>query len=882
MKNFYSKFMCLIINISLLFFSTITTAQVIKPYSIIYSDNIKGSSTILGNTIMHIINSGTPNTTKMNESGNAANGQGGLGFSQYGNDDENMQFTDVDGSNANGNFIAYGAANWRYLDDGTDQGTAWRNFNNPSSPWINATASFGRGLSENTTVNNGHFTNYFVKSITVSDPSLYTIFNGEVSYDDGIVVYINGNEVYRANMPSGTILYNTVASSNNTTYNQSFTIPSSSFVAGNNIVGVEIHQRTSNSNDAYFDMQLTSTAKNTANSSSADFTLPTGTNTIKFARLYWGGRVDNNVVTAAPDTLRKVKIRKGSGTYSAVFTAAANVDTYAVSSSDKVYQAYVDITSFFHTSGTQTYTVADIPLTAGSISGGGHFGGWSIVVAYENPTLPYKSVRIYDGYAQVGSSATQSITLNGLDVPNNPLINDDALFSTMTWEGDANLFGTSGNPAGDFLKINGNTFSNTMNPATNMWNSSITKNGLNVTTKSPNYTNQMGIDIDEANIGVGYGISPGATSVNITFGTEQDQYFPSILNFAITMKEPTIVLDKTVLAMSGSILIVLPNELLTYTISGVNNGPGAAHNCIITDTLPSNLVYSAGTLQFVSCPGVPLGIHSDANDGDHAFKGTNGGKTYVKFFIGTGATSSTGGVIAANETYVVKFKANATTNPGIIVNTARINATSSVGVAYVDDGTATIGFTGGPTPVKMTDFSGALQANGTVLLKWETATEINSDKFEIERSEDGVNFLKRGTVKANGNSLQRLQYRFTDVLNTASKIFYYRLKSSDYGGKFDISKTIAIRLNGSQIENYVVYPNPFITDIKMSVSSIKQEDVIFRVITMDGKIALTRNVTIDKGENIIVLKDLGQLQKGSYILEMITPTSKVVKKILKN
>lgn len=880
MKRFYNLPACLYISICLLLFCSTLSAQVIKPYSLIYTDNIKGSSTIFGNTIMHIVDNSNPNTTKMNESGNAANGQGGLGYSQYGNDGENMQYTDVD-ANIVTPLINTGD-NWNY-STASSQPASWPNVTlaggpGPSPLGYGPTGSVGTSLTDFRTY-------YFTKAVNITTANFnnYTL---TLKLDDGAVVYVNGTEIARVNMPGGTPSYTTDASSNiEPEATTTLTIPAGApFVNGSNTIQVEVHTSANNesgTDDLFFDLNLTGNYT-TANSSSADFTLPAGTNTIKFARLYWGGRIDNSVITAAPDTLRKVKIRKGSGAYSTVFTAAANVDTYAPTSSDKVYQSFVDITSFFHTSGTQTYTVADIPLTTGSITGGGHFGGWSIVVAYENATLPYKSVRIYDGYAQVGSSATQSITLNGLDVPNNALTNADALFSTMAWEGDANLFGTAGNPAGDFLKINGNTFSNAMNPASNMWNGSITKNGANVSTKNPNYSNQMGIDIDEADIGVGYGITPGATSVTILFGTEQDQYFPSLLNFSITMKEPTIVLDKTVLALSGSTILVTPNELLTYTISGINNGPGAAYNSVITDTLPTNVVYSAGTLQIVTSPGIPSGIQTDANDGDYAFKGTNGGKNYVKFFIGTGATSSTGGIIAANETYIVKFKVNATANPGLIVNTARINAASSVGVPYVDDGTATIGFAGGPQPVKMTYFNGSLQPNGSVLLKWETSSEINSDKFEIERSEDGVSFTKRGTVKATGTTTQRQQYQFTDVLNTASKIFYYRLKTIDFGGKYDNSKTIAIRLSGSKIENYIVYPNPFVSDIKMSVSSDKVEDVTFRIITIDGKIAVARNVTIEKGENIVVLKDLGQLQKGSYILEMVTPTSKVAKKILKD
>ena len=84
----------------------------------------------------------------------------------------------------------------------------------------------------------------------------------------------------------------------------------------------------------------------TVNSSSADLVLPSGTNTIKFARLYWGGKIDNSVINSRPDTLRKIKIRKGtSGNYFSATTPSINVDQFAISSTEKAYQSFVDVVS---------------------------------------------------------------------------------------------------------------------------------------------------------------------------------------------------------------------------------------------------------------------------------------------------------------------------------------------------------------------------------------------------------------------------------------------------------------------------------------------------------------------------------------------------------
>ena len=880
LTNFTQKVAFATLIAGMLGFSAAAQTSV-RPYTQVYSENLKGGSVIFGNTIMQIIDNNAVNLTKMNGLANA-----NTGLTQYGNDNENMQFADVDVTPANLTVFSLGAAGWKYLVDGSDQGTAWRTLNNPASPWTGGTSSFGYNHSQTTTIASGKVTAYFLKTINIADPSQYSSFDFVYGYDDGIVIYVNGVEVKRTNMPAGNIAYNTTASGSGYNASATFSIPSSYFTAGNNIIAAEVHQNIASSNDCYFNMSITGNAIATANSSSANLILPAGTNTIKFARLYWGGRINKSIVTSAPDTLRKIKIRKGtSAAYSSALAPAANVDLFSLSNTETVYQAYTDVTSFIQANGSGTYTIADLPASVGSVGSGGHYAGWSIVVAYANPASDYTSVRIYDGYSQVydaGTPVTQSVTLTGLNVPNNPLVASDALMATMVWEGDGNLGASNANPAGDYLKINGIAVSNSVNPATNFWNGTISKNGNFVTgTKNPDYYNQMGIDIDEVNVGTGYGILPNATSVNIEFGTEADQYFPSVFTFAIRMKDPVITLDKTVKDANLNSLVE-PNEILTYTLSGTNMGAGAAYNATIVDSLPTNVTYVANSLQVVSAPGCTAGMKTDADDNDNAMKGTNAGRDYIKFFIGNGWTGSTGGELPSGSTYELKFKVQAPAIPGSVLNTARITANSQAGDQFIDDGTAIISPQGGPLDVKLSSFTAVL-SNNNGLLTWVSETEINSNRFEIERSDDAVKFEKRGSVLSNGNSSTRKTYTYTDPLNTASKIVYYRLKMVDNDGKFSYSKIIAVKLNGSlSNESFSVYPNPFISDIKIKLSSQLDEVATFRILSFDGREILNRKISVQKGDNIVVLKDFGTLAKGSYILEVTTSADKYINKIVRN
>ena len=175
--------------------------------------------------------------------------------------------------NAQTSLISYNSS-WKYLDNGSNQGTAWRTTSFNDATWATGTAAFGYGTTGITTTvsfgNNNkkkHVTTYFRKSISVANASLYSSFTLNLKRDDGAVVYINGTEVYRNNMPAGTVSYNTKASSeatDNGTSVQTTTLSAGSIVTGTNVIAVEVHQAANNGPDLFFDLQLNGTADVTA------------------------------------------------------------------------------------------------------------------------------------------------------------------------------------------------------------------------------------------------------------------------------------------------------------------------------------------------------------------------------------------------------------------------------------------------------------------------------------------------------------------------------------------------------------------------------------------------------------------------------------------
>jgi len=159
-------------------------------------------------------------------------------------------------------------SSWRYLDNGSNQGTAWRAFGFDDGAWRSGRAPLGYGDPVATVVSFGssssrkHITTYFRQAFTAS--SRFTAMTIRLRRDDGAVVYVNGTEVARSNMPGGTISSTTLASSTIDGSNETawFTFPvSASLFAGTNanVVAVEIHQRSRSSSDIVFDLELTGT-----------------------------------------------------------------------------------------------------------------------------------------------------------------------------------------------------------------------------------------------------------------------------------------------------------------------------------------------------------------------------------------------------------------------------------------------------------------------------------------------------------------------------------------------------------------------------------------------------------------------------------------------
>ncbi len=154
---------------------------------------------------------------------------------------------------------------WKYLDDGSDQGAAWTAPQFDDSTWASGPAELGYGDGDEATLvgfgpdeNNRYVTTYFRREFMVTHVTSYSNLVFGIRRDDGAVVYLNGVEVARQNMPVGPIDYLTYAAGTSVSETELYpaTVPATALVEGTNVLAVEIHQATAASSDISFELQL--------------------------------------------------------------------------------------------------------------------------------------------------------------------------------------------------------------------------------------------------------------------------------------------------------------------------------------------------------------------------------------------------------------------------------------------------------------------------------------------------------------------------------------------------------------------------------------------------------------------------------------------------
>lgn len=296
---------------------------------------------------------------------------------------------------------------------------------------------------------------------------------------------------------------------------------------------------------------------------------------------------------------REVLLKKEGGTYQTI-TANTNDIQYPNGSYANMYAAYADVTEYVRANKGGNYFVADLATTAGDDSSGtGFYGGWGLVVIYANPTMKWRDITVFDGYAYVAGSTTVShqLPISGFTAAQSGLINVD--IGVMAGEGDRSI-------DGDYFQVLGRGGNSTNNSHyKNLGNSSGTGGFFNSnidtgSTKNPNLVNNTGIDIqrialpNQTSVYTGqtgtsnYIIGNSATSTTFKYGSTQDTYIIYSLVFAVDAYIPEVEGVNSVLTSqtTADINNLQPNDEVTFTFDVYNYGSDFIDNAKVDIDIP--------------------------------------------------------------------------------------------------------------------------------------------------------------------------------------------------------------------------------------------------------------------------------------------------------
>ena len=223
-----------------------------------------------------------------------------------------------------------------------------------------------------------------------------------------------------------------------------------------------------------------------------------------------------------------------------------------------------------------------------------------------------------------------------------------------------------------------------------------------------------------------------------------------------------------------------------------------------------------------------------------------------------------------NSTYLWNYgDGNTSTsgNPGTYtysttgVFTISLTVTDAVGCVKTFSQTLNVGCI--LLPVELSAFTAESINNEVVELSWETVTEDDNDFFTIERSEDSDSFDIVAIVKGAGTSQEAKDYVFIDR-SPFSGISYYRLKQTDFDGKWSYSDIVSVSLQSS-FGDVAVLPNPVKGNSILSFGSAKAVSVIVSIKDITGKTILEKNHISSPGKNTVNL-DTENFNHGMYFL----------------
>lgn len=440
--------------------------------------------------------------------------------------------------------------------------------------------------------------------------------------------------------------------------------------------------------------------------------------------------------------------------------------------------------------------------TIGTVSGGTlQIGDASTPAAQTiqiNASIPIYNLTISNGVAVTAQLSTNSLTVKNNVLINSGTLNANALNITLggNWTNSGTFTASTGT-----VTFNSNTAAQTLTGATTFYNLIINNTfatspqitlGMN-TTATNNLTMTRG-NINLAGFTMTLGTAAATPGTLSHAGASTNGWIYGG-NFTRWFNTATIA--------DGALAGLFPmgnsgTDFRPFRVSAPATAPTTGGTITLSHT-------SATTVSTVSFMDDILIVRRHNAFWTSATGNGLAGGTYNLRAEGTGF-----GTIAAVSGLRLTLIGSVVGTPGVNAGTTSNPQMNRTGLALAGlSNNFYIGSVDGvnsPLPIELLSFNAKCN-NGNVNIIWTTTSETNNDYFTIERSNDGINFEAIGKIDGADNSSHPINYSFDDV-EPLTGTSYYRLKQTDFDGKYKYFNPVAVDCNNNNLSNINIFPNP--------------------------------------------------------------------------
>jgi hypothetical protein len=330
----------------------------------------------------------------------------------------------------------------------------------------------------------------------------------------------------------------------------------------------------------------------------------------------------------------------------------------------------------------------------------------------------------------------------------------------------------------------------------------------------------------------------------------------------------------------------------TYSLGGDATGPGlTSDGCVFGDCPAGGENYSnwftvtadnGGTLDITIVPNDPTDDYDFTVYGPNVNCASLGTPLRCSDAASVGTTGTGGDTDltepASGNGQVATINATSGDSYIIVVDEWSPNA-SATGFDLNFGGTATLDCSILPVELAKFDVEYYSDEHATYI-NWKTISELNNDRFEVQRSTDGENFETIQVIKGAGTTSMETEYISVDA-DPIIGVNYYRLKQVDFNGATRLSEVRSVNILDDFFDLLTFTPNPTSGKTEVIFNSYRKENVLLQVMSVEGSTVVRTELSADKGGNRFDL-DLSEVEGNVFFVTITTSSKTYSGKVVKN